>query len=180
MKKTAAKKLVELAITTPDGHFLASYSEHGLARLRFPARRAGQLELPIAPAPIMRWHRVTTAALKRMLAGRAPKILPPLDLSIGTEFQQRVWQALLKIPRGDTRSYGELAKILKHPRAFRAVGSACGANPIPVLVPCHRVLAQHRKLGGFTSGLDWKRRLLWREEVRDWWQAPKVLAAELA
>jgi O-6-methylguanine DNA methyltransferase len=115
-----------------------------------------------------------------MLAGRAPKILPPLDLSCGTEFQQSVWQVLLKIPLGETRSYGELAKNLKHPRAFRAVGSACGANPIPVLVPCHRVLAQHRKLGGFTSGLDWKRRLLWREEVRDWWQAPKVLAAERA
>ncbi|MFM2082804.1 MAG: hypothetical protein RL380_1495 [Verrucomicrobiota bacterium] len=174
MKKSPAKKIAELPVLTSDGQFLARYSAAGLLELRWPPRRAAQLELPIASAPtaVMRWHRVTTTALKRALAGRAPKILPPLDLSLGTEFQQSVWRGLLKIPRGQTRSYGELARSLKNPRAFRAVGSACGANPLPVLVPCHRVLAQHRKLGGFSGGLDWKRKLLWREEVRDWWQAP--------
>ena len=171
MKKSAAKKLIELAIVTSDGQFLARYSETGLAQLRFPPRRAAQLELPIAPAPVARWHRVTTAALKRALAGRVPKILPPLDLNDGTAFQQSVWRALQKIPLGQTRSYGELAKVLKNPRGYRAVGSACGANPIPVLIPCHRILAHNRKLGGFSGGLEWKRKLLWREEVRDWWPA---------
>jgi O-6-methylguanine DNA methyltransferase len=108
--------------------------------------------------------------LKRALAGRAPKILPPLDLSAGTAFQQRVWNQLVKIPRGETRSYGELAQAVRNPRAARAVGSACGANPIPVLIPCHRVLAKGKHLGGYSGGLEWKRKLLWREESRDLWK----------
>src|SRR5262249_4083178 len=108
--------------------------------------------------------------LKRALTGRTPRLLPPLDLSAGTTFQQRVWNALLKIPRGETRSYGDLAKSLRHQRAVRAVGNACGANPVPVLIPCHRILAARRHLGGYSSGLKWKRLLLWREESRDWWE----------
>ena len=60
--------------------------------------------------------------------------------------------------------------MVKSPRGFRAVGGACGANPIPVLIPCHRVLAAGHKLGGFSSGLEWKRKLLWREEVRGLWK----------
>jgi len=67
---------------------------------------------------------------------------------------------MLDIPPGQTRSYGEIARAIGNPKAVRAVGGACGANPIPVLVPCHRVLAAHRKIGGFSSGLDWKRQLL--------------------
>lgn len=170
MKRASANQFVELALTTPDGVFRARYSVTGLAALRFPSRRSGQLELNIAPANIARWHRATRAALQRALAGRAPRVLPPLDLGAGTEFQRSVWQQLLKIPRGETRSYGEIAKSLKNPRACRAVGSACGANPIPVLVPCHRVLAANHKLGGYSGGLDWKRKLLWREESRDLWK----------
>lgn len=67
---------------------------------------------------------------------------------------------MLRIPRGATMSYGEIAAKLNNPRASRAVGGACGANPIPLLVPCHRVLAANGRLGGFSGGLDWKRRLL--------------------
>ena len=88
-----------------------------------------------------------------------------MDLSIGTDFQQSVWRQLLKIPLGQTRSYGELAQCLAKPGASRAVGSACGANPIPVIVPCHRVLAAHRRLGGFSGGLGWKQRLLRIEQA---------------
>lgn len=171
MKRKSKNLISEIAITTRDGQFVARYSETGLAGLRFPSRRTTQLELGIAPANVARWHRATTAALKLALAGRKPRILPPLDLGDGTTFQQSVWRSLQKIPRGETRSYGELAKSLKNPRAFRAVGSACGANPIPVLIPCHRVLATSRKLGGYSGGLDWKKKLLWREEVREWWNA---------
>jgi len=103
------------------------------------------------------------AALRSLLAGRKPKKLPPLDWAGGTEFQQAVWRAMLKIPVGKTKSYGEIAAAIGKPKAVRAVGGACGANPIPVLVPCHRVLAAHGKIGGFGGGLDWKRELLKRE-----------------
>lgn len=101
--------------------------------------------------------------MHRTLAGHTAGELPPLDWSGATEFQQRVWRALLGIPAGETRSYGEIARAIGNPKAVRAVGGACGANPVPVLVPCHRVLAANHKIGGFSSGLDWKRRLLARE-----------------
>ena len=112
-----------------------------------------------------RWHRLTTNALSDALAGHAPRVLPPLDLSSGTEFQRRVWNALRRIASGRTRSYAEVAVAIGNPRATRAVGGACGANPIPVLVPCHRVLAANRAIGGFSSGLGWKRKLLAREGI---------------
>ena len=159
---------VELSIKTSNGDFLARYSKNGLAGLTFPSsKRRGKPASPKAllSPQIRRWHRTTTAALKRALAGRAPRVLPPLDFSSGTAFQQRVWNALRKISRGQTQSYGEIARAIGNPKAVRAVGGACGANPIPVIVPCHRVLAANRKLGGFSGGLNWKRTLLAREGV---------------
>ena len=83
----------------------------------------------------------------------------------GTAFQQRVWQALYAIPFGETRSYGELARELGS--AARAVGGACGANPIPIIIPCHRVLAAKGRLGGFSGGdgLSSKRQLLAHEGI---------------
>jgi O-6-methylguanine DNA methyltransferase len=117
------------------------------------------------PAKMRAWHRATEAALENVLAGRKPKILPPLDLT-GTVFQKSVWRAMLKISLGKTKSYGEIAVAIGRPKAVRAVGGACGANPVPVLVPCHRVLAANSKLGGFSGGLDWKRSLLKREGIR--------------
>jgi O-6-methylguanine DNA methyltransferase len=85
--------------------------------------------------------------------------MPPLDLH-GSDFQKQVWAVLLTIAPGSTLSYGEVARRLGSPHATRAVGGACGANPVPVLVPCHRVLAANRKIGGFSGGLEWKRKLL--------------------
>ncbi len=111
------------------------------------------------------WKRDTAAALAAALRGKPPAKLPPLDTSRGTPFQREVWKALLKIPCGETRTYGELAAAIGAPHAARAVGAACGANPIPVLVPCHRVLAANGKLGGFSAGLKWKRLLLERENA---------------
>jgi O-6-methylguanine DNA methyltransferase len=161
---------VELTIPTRDGQFTARYSEKGLAEMDFPkvgsARRADRtLRRSVPTNTVSRWHRATEAALKDILAGRETKNLPPLDLSAGTDFQQAVWRELGKISLGKTRSYGEVAQAMGKPKAVRAVGGACGANPIPVLVPCHRVLAAHGKIGGFGSGLDWKRKLLAREGV---------------
>ena len=83
----------------------------------------------------------------------------PLEL-IGTDFQRHVWKLLRGIPYGDTRSYGQLAREMGAPRAVRAVGAANGRNPIPVIVPCHRVIGASGKLVGFGGGLDWKRFLL--------------------
>jgi O-6-methylguanine DNA methyltransferase len=162
---------VELPVSTRDGQFVARYSEKGLAELDFPANgRAGlppgQDARQRVPTTIRRWHQATAAALKNVLAGRLPGKLPPLDLSGGTMFQRKVWNRLRKIPLGKTKSYGEIARAIGKPKAVRAVGGACGANPIPVLVPCHRVLAANKKLGGFSGGLDWKRKLLAREGVK--------------
>jgi methylated-DNA-[protein]-cysteine S-methyltransferase len=156
-----------LPIPTRDGQFTARYSETGLAQLDFPSvgraspRAANTNEVP---SKIRAWHRTTETALKNILAGRKPKKLPPLDLA-GTEFQKSVWNALRNISPGKTKSYGEIARAIGKPKAVRAVGGACGANPIPVLIPCHRVLAANKKLGGFSGGLDWKRSLLKREGI---------------
>jgi len=167
-RKNEKVKLICRGIATRDGEFLAEYSARGLAKLQFPtARPTVQRPATDRPAPGLRdWHRATKAALQAILTGRPPRAFPPLDLSAGTPFQQAVWHALEKIPVGQTCSYGEIARAIGRPKGFRAVGSACGANPIPVLVPCHRVLAAKGKLGGFSGGLDWKRALLQREGVK--------------
>jgi O-6-methylguanine DNA methyltransferase len=167
--KTAGKSSpVEISIATPLGKFTARYSEQGLAELHFPpaGRPSSRAVNPkTVPAKVRDWHRTTAAALKEILAGHEPKRFPPLDL-VGTEFQKGVWNALRKISPGKTKSYGEIAQAIGKPKAVRAVGGACGANPIPVLVPCHRVLAANRKPGGFSGGLDWKRQLLACEGVK--------------
>ena len=88
----------------------------------------------------------------------------PLDL-LGTAFQKKVWDALMKIPAGQTRSYAELATDLGHPHSARAVANACGRNKVAVLVPCHRVIRGDGSLGGYRWGLPVKQRLLEREAV---------------
>jgi methylated-DNA-[protein]-cysteine S-methyltransferase len=161
-------KFVELPISTRDGKFIAHYSEKGLAEIDWPktnrvSSRAAKKE--IVSAKIKNWHRTTETALKKILAGKKSK-LPPLDWTGKTEFQKSVWRQMLKISTGKTKSYGEIAAAIGNPKAVRAVGGACGANPVPVLVPCHRVLAANKKLGGFSGGLDWKRSLLKREGIK--------------
>jgi len=158
-------QFIQLSIATRDGQFVARYSEKGLAELDFPMVGRASLRAVQAngiPAQIRGWHRTTTSALESILAGREPENFPPLAPS-GTAFQQSVWRELKKIRFGQTKSYGEIAQRIGKPKAVRAVGGACGANPIPVLVPCHRVLAANKNLGGFSGGLDWKRSLLARE-----------------
>ncbi len=91
--------------------------------------------------------------------GRLREFDLPLEME-GTPFQQRVWSALRQIPYGETRSYAELAGVVGSPRGFRAVGAANGRNPIPIVVPCHRVIESNGGLGGFGGGLPCKRRLL--------------------
>jgi len=89
-----------------------------------------------------------------------------LDLSAGTEFQQIVWSICRSIPYGQTRSYGWIARRIGKPGASRAVGNALGKNPIPIIIPCHRVLTADGGIGGFSGGLSAKRRLLTLEGIR--------------
>ena len=84
----------------------------------------------------------------------------------GTEFQRTVWQALLEIPYGETWSYGQLAKHIDRPKASRAIGAANGVNPIPIIIPCHRVIGSSGKLTGFGGGLETKEYLLGLESQR--------------
>jgi AraC family transcriptional regulator of adaptative response/methylated-DNA-[protein]-cysteine methyltransferase len=99
-------------------------------------------------------------AVAARLAGRQDEV--PVDL-LGTAFQKKVWDALMKIPAGETRSYAELAAQLGQPRAARAVASACARNKVAVVVPCHRVIRGDGALGGYRWGLPLKQRLLRRE-----------------
>jgi methylated-DNA-[protein]-cysteine S-methyltransferase len=107
-------------------------------------------------------HPVLVAArsqLARYFDGQIMGFSVPLALE-GTEFQMRVWQALLTIPYGETRSYGEIARQIGQPTASRAVGAANGKNPVSIIVPCHRVIGGTGKLVGFAGGLSIKARLL--------------------
>jgi O-6-methylguanine DNA methyltransferase len=156
--------MFQTSIPTADGRFLAWFSERGLARLGFPQGRKHAWRTTVRlPSSILKWQRTTERALKRLLAGGRPPELPPLDLASATAFQTAVWSELRRIPPGETRSYAEIARAIGSPRAARAVGQACGANPIPVLIPCHRVLASGHRIGGYSGGLNWKKKLLERE-----------------
>lgn len=113
------------------------------------------------PAPVL---ERASQQLDAYFQGKLQAFDLPLD-PMGTPFQKKVWQALARIPFGATRSYGELAAELE--TAPRALGGACGRNPLPILIPCHRVLAADRSLGGYSGmdGVDTKRFLLRLEGV---------------
>jgi methylated-DNA-[protein]-cysteine S-methyltransferase len=97
--------------------------------------------------------------LKQYLKGRLKRFDCPLDLR-GTPFQRKVWLQLARIPCGETRSYQEIARAIGHPKAFRAVGNANGSNPVPIILPCHRVIESSGGLGGFGHGIKVKKQLI--------------------
>lgn len=107
-------------------------------------------------------HRREVAAF---LGGKAGLERVPIDIR-GTVFQRKVWDALRRIPRGETRTYKDIARAIGSPAAVRAVGSACGANPVALLVPCHRALRSDGGLGGYAWGLERKQRLLELEKTK--------------
>jgi methylated-DNA-[protein]-cysteine S-methyltransferase len=106
----------------------------------------------------------TASQLRAYFAGDLRNFDLPLDMR-GTEFQLRVWRELEKIPYGETRSYTQVAVAVHSPQAVRAVGAANGANPVPIVVPCHRVIGSSGKLTGYGGGLPLKKRLLELEGV---------------
>ncbi len=152
---------------TPIGSMLCATTERGLAYLRLPRaggrgfadwlrRQAAGAELRTGFAP----NKAAIQQIREYLDGKRSEFELPLDLR-GTDFQLRVWNALLAIPFGETRSYGDVARTIGAPTgASRAVGTANGSNPVAIVVPCHRVIASGGKLGGYGGGLPLKRRLL--------------------
>jgi AraC family transcriptional regulator, regulatory protein of adaptative response / methylated-DNA-[protein]-cysteine methyltransferase len=126
-------------------------------RREFPAAESVQrCDLELASA---------VQAIVDVIAGREPHINLPLDIR-WTAFQRRVWEELQRIPLGETRSYGEIARAIGQPNAQRAVGHACATNPVPLIVPCHRVVRGNGDLGGYGLGPQRKRKLLEREAAR--------------
>ncbi|KTD35078.1 transcription regulator protein [Legionella nautarum] len=101
----------------------------------------------------------TENQLKSYFAGKLEQFSLQLDF-VGTEFQKKVWHALITIPFGETRSYGQIAQQIGNPKAVRAVGAANGKNPISIVAPCHRVIGSNGKLTGFAGGLETKAYLL--------------------
>jgi methylated-DNA-[protein]-cysteine S-methyltransferase len=133
-------------------------SEHGVTAVDRVARATERRGSPTAQRHADRAVR----ELREYFAGKRTTFTVVLDLD-GTPFQQRAWAAMRKIPYGRTISYAQQARSMRTPRAVRAVGSANGANPIPIIVPCHRVIASDGSLGGYALGLTMKQWLLAHE-----------------
>ena len=120
--------------------------------------------LPCGPSPQNPLLGEALSQLRAYFAGRLRDFRLPLSLA-GTDFQIRVWRHLQTIPYGETRSYSAIAQAIGRPSAVRAVGAANGANPIPIVVPCHRVIGANGKLVGYGGGLPLKKRLLELERM---------------
>ncbi len=104
--------------------------------------------------------KMVSRQLEEYFVGKRKIFTCKLDLDQGTGFQQKVWEALQSIPYGQTKSYAWIAEAIGQSKAVRAVGGANGKNPIPIIVPCHRVIRKDGNIGGYTGGLDKKRFLL--------------------
>jgi methylated-DNA-[protein]-cysteine S-methyltransferase len=161
------RNLHPLPLITPHGIFTGCFTPRGLARLHWPGTEAPCSRKTVCSAPPACEHdrRAVERFLTQYLSGA--KVMPSasLDLSTGTAFQQAVWEVLAEVPWGGTTTYGELARAIGRPGAARAVGAACGANPVPLVVPCHRVLCADGRLGGWSGPAGWKPRLLKMERV---------------
>ena len=154
----------ELVVASPVGKLRLVASEKGLVAIdvRNNAKQEVTAKNPSAQAVLIQ----TKKQLEQYFAGKRTTFDVALDL-VGTEFQVQAWRALCRIPFGKTISYGQQAANIKKPKAFRAVGSANGKNPIPIIVPCHRVVASDGSLGGYSLGLRMKKQLLALEGVSE-------------
>ena len=148
----------EYRLKTRPGNFLAAFEPGKLVALRLPGTWRRAKSLPTLKDQEGAIGKRLLRELAAYLAGKRVKFTVPVAPQ-GTAFQKRVWSAMRRIPWGRTASYGELARMAGSARAARAVGSACGRNSIIIINSCHRVVAA-AGLGGFGSGLAWKRRLL--------------------
>lgn len=155
MQETCHPHVYGTVLRSPLGPISLRATETHLLSLQFGSL-GEQEETPLL--------REAEAQINAYFSGKLQRFSLPL-LPKGTEFQERVWAALLEIPYGETISYRELAQRVSSPRAFRAVGNANGKNPLPILIPCHRVIASDGSLGGYSGGLSIKKELLKREKL---------------
>jgi methylated-DNA-[protein]-cysteine S-methyltransferase len=156
----SAKTYVSKTIASPVGRLTLVASDAGLAAILWENDNPKRVPLAVAGEdprhPVL---RETERQLKQYFAGVRTAFDLPLDFQ-GTDFQKRVWAALLAIPFGETRSYAQIARALGKPTAMRAVGAANGRNPISIIAPCHRVIGKDGQLTGFAGGLKAKAQLL--------------------
>jgi methylated-DNA-[protein]-cysteine S-methyltransferase len=145
-------------LATPIGDLLLAGDEEALTLVGFP-----QGSMRRDPEPDWIYNEKPFAEVRRQLeeyfAGERKSFELPLKLT-GTEFQVQVLEELQRIPYGETKSYRDIAERIGRPKAVRAVGAANGRNPIPIIIPCHRVIGSHGELTGFGGGLDTKEALL--------------------
>ena len=171
------------SLDTPVGKITAICSDRGLRALEtrwnlasrkdrrvgenrgFRSRARRTVDADSLKPPGARYARLVVRELRDYFSGQLHDFFIPLDMQ-GTPFQKIVWQALQTIPYGETRSYADVARLIGKPRACRAVGGANGSNPVPIIVPCHRVIASDGKLIGYGGGLDRKTILLELEQSR--------------
>jgi methylated-DNA-[protein]-cysteine S-methyltransferase len=161
-------------VEAPFGLLFAEVTPKGLRRLEFlgglrepPLRRAVAQPREAGNEPLSPQEQMIAAALETQLReyfeGTRREFEIPLDIAEGSEFRRRVWDVVASIPYGETLSYADVAAEAGNPSAYRAAGSACGANPIVILIPCHRVVGSDRRLQGVGGGLDTKAWLLQHE-----------------
>ncbi len=153
-----------LVMSSPVGKLTLVASKNGLVAIdvRNNAKQVATAKDASAQSILLE----TKKQLEQYFAGKRTSFDVALDL-VGTEFQVKAWRSLCRIPFGKTITYGQQALNIKKPKAFRAVGSANGKNPIPIIVPCHRVVASDGSLGGYSLGLKMKKQLLALEGVSE-------------
>ena len=175
-RRAAEEGLLDVAYTTTDSPFgplLLAKTPRGLVRLGLPNQNADELleELArkVSPRVLEAPSELeeTRRELDLYFEGKLDRFDLPLDWRLSDGFQLRVQRAIAAIPYGETRNYTEMAAIAGNERAVRAAGTACGRNPIPLVVPCHRVLRSGGGLGGYGGGLPMKRALLELEGILD-------------
>jgi len=158
-KQKRERTLARRSLHTPVGVLRVTADAIGVVAIE----RVKQLASIDGDSKANRYAEKAVGQLREYFAGKRRRFDVPLHLK-GTKFQQRAWAEMSEIPYGTTISYAQQARRIGNPRATRAVGTANGANPVPIIVPCHRVIASDGSLGGYALGLAMKRRLLALED----------------
>ena len=135
-------------------------SDRGVTAIRPQRPAASAVPAVSANAAAERWRAAAEKELRNYFAGRLTSFAAPFDISFLPSFTQAVLKLTAKIPYGEIRTYDWLAGQLGKPKAARAVGNALGRNPVPIIIPCHRVVRSDGAIGGFALGAAWKKRLL--------------------
>ena len=158
-----AAKICRSFISTPMGDILIVAQKGSLIYSHWSSKKNHEQTLPLEMVNVPKDQSVLERAsgeIRAYFAGELSQFSLPYKFVEGTDFQKGVWREIAKIPFGETVSYSTLARSLGVPQGVRPVASACGANPLLLLIPCHRVLRKNGNLGGFAAGLDVKKTLL--------------------